>query len=275
MINQPETGDTETIPMPREIDWNRRPIIGMVHLSPLPGSYRYTDSMEEILDRARRDATSLATGGVDGVLVENFGDAPYRKRAEPITIAAMARAVNEVVATVDLPVGVNVLRNDGVAALAVAAIAQASFIRVNIWSGVAFTDQGVIEGCAAEVLELKHRLASQVAVLADVHVKHAAHFDRLEAAVQDAERNLPDALIVTGPGTGTAADVEALHGVRRIATLPILVGSGITTENLGAYREADGFIVGTALKLEGHVNNEVDPARVERLMKERDRVFSK
>src|SRR5713101_4601014 len=122
----------------------RRPaIIGMVHLLPLPGAPRWAGSMEEALARAVEDARALAEGGVDGVMVENFGDAPfYPDHVPPETVAAMTRAARAVVEAVPVPVGVNVLRNDTAAALAIAVAVGARFIRVNVHTGAMWTDQG-------------------------------------------------------------------------------------------------------------------------------------
>lgn len=245
---------------------SKKPLIGVIHLLPLPGSPQHRgEPLEAILKRALQDLRALEEGGADAAIVENFGDRPFAKLASKATVAQMAVIARELVRASRIPLGVNVLRSDGVAALAIAHAAGASFIRVNVFSGVALTDQGLIEGCAREVLTLHKVLGAQVAVLADIHVKHAFHFGELGDAARDAARNGADALIVTGRATGRAPDPADLRAAKEAGGLPVLVGSGITPDNLALYAEADGFIVGTWLKEGGEVENPVDPGRVRRL----------
>lgn len=240
-----------------------RPIlVGMVHLAALPGAPGYSGEWDGVLEAARRDAAALAEGGADAVMLENFGDAPFfRTRVPRITIAAMtaaAQAVRE--AAGGLPVGVNVLRNDGRAALAVAVAAGCSFIRVNVLTGARVTDQGIIEGIAAELLRERRAWGGEkVAVWADVDVKHSAPLAarQLEDEVADLiGRGGADALIVSGSGTGRPTDPEKLSRVRSVAgQVPVLVGSGATWQSAREMRpQADGFIVGTAVKREGCVD---------------------
>lgn len=232
----------------REIFGRNRAVIGMVHLPPLPGSYRNKDDIGEIIKKAAEDALLLEKCGVHGVLVENYNDAPYSKRVEPVTTACMALCVKKVLEAVKIPVGVNVLRNDAAAALSIAHACGADFIRVNVFSGVAFTDQGIIEGEANSLLALKKRLNSRVRIFSDVHVKHAFHPAGLEQDVVNAERNLADAIIISGKYTGGEAEPDAVLTAKALTSLPVIVGSGITPANLDKFREADGFIVGSYFK---------------------------
>ncbi len=150
----------------------RKSVIGMIHLQPLPGSPRFRDT-ESVVDCALRDYVSLKEGGVDGILVENYGDLPYLKeRVEPQTVTWMTKVILSL--GIDLPFGVNVLRNDAVSALAIAHAAGGVFIRCNVLSGVMVTDQGIIEGKAAEVLRYRSALKADIQIFADVCVKHAA-----------------------------------------------------------------------------------------------------
>ena len=240
-----------------------KPFVGMIHLAPLAGSPAYARrGTKQILDAALRDQRALEGGGVNAVLIENFGDTPFAKTAPRETIAMMTAIVLRLADAAHVPLGVNVLRNDGVAALAIAAACGASFIRVNVFAGVAFTDQGVIEGEARELLRLRRDLGTEVEILADVHVKHAVHLTRLDQAAVDVDRNQPDALIVTGIGTGFRATADDLETVKAVTQRPVFVGSGITAETVAQYRRADGFIVGTALKQGGQIEARVDVARV-------------
>ncbi|HET8631492.1 MAG TPA: BtpA/SgcQ family protein [Thermomicrobiales bacterium] len=252
-----------------------RLVIGVIHLLPLPGAPRWGGDFAAVLDRARADLLALAAGGVDAAIVENFGDAPFRPGAvEPETVAALARVLTELRPLTALPLGVNVLRNDAAAALALAAVCAGpgAFIRVNVHVGAMVTDQGVIEGRADRTLRRRRELGAEaVAILADVLVKHAAPLGGLpiEDAARDAtERGLADALIVTGAGTGRATDLGDVRRVRAaLPDVPLLVGSGVTAETV---REtlalADGVIAGTALKACGVTTAPVDVERVRRFV---------
>jgi membrane complex biogenesis BtpA family protein len=228
--------------------------------------------MKRVLDRARSDADILTGAGFDALLVENFADTPFHgSTVPPETVAAMARAVAAVVEASGVPVGVNVLRNDARAALAVATAGGAAFIRVNVHTGVMWTDQGTLEGRAAETLRVRAALSHDVALLADVHVKHATPppGQTLEDAAADTwTRGLADGLIVSGSGTGRPTDLGNVERARAGAPdAPVFVGSGVTPETVSSVlHAADGAIVGTSLKPEGDPGGPVDHARVRRLM---------
>ena len=245
------------------------PLIGVVHLRPLPGSPRWGRDWRAVERDARRDAKALVDAGADGVIVENFGDVPfYATSVSPTTVAAMTaltRAVREEIG--DTPIGVNVLRNDAQAALAVAMVAGADFIRVNVHAGAMVTDQGVVEGRAAETLRERARLRATTLIFADIAVKHATPLGSgipiEELAEETFERGLADALIVTGTGTGKETSQDDVARVRRaLPSAPVLVGSGATVDDVGdIIAVADGAIVGTARKEDGVVTNPVDAER--------------
>ncbi len=244
----------------------------MVHLKPLPGAPLFAGSVDEVIDVAIRDACALRDGGASGFIVENFGDKPFEKTVGPETVAAMTRVITEVARDVELPFGVNVLRNDGAAAIAIAAATGAAFVRVNVLTGVMATDQGLIEGDAAALLRLRKALgAEDVAILADHMVKHAspiAPIDPVQSAKDLRSRGLADALVVTGRETGGEADparVELVHAA--VPDTPILLGSGLSISNARRFIElVDGFIVGTSIKRGGVVDAPVDSARVRELV---------
>jgi membrane complex biogenesis BtpA family protein len=249
-----------------------RLLIGVVHLLPTPGAPAAAGDMRRLLERARQDARALASGGCAALIVENYGDTPFYKQHVPAeTIAALALALAAVQAEAGgLPVGVNVLRNDARAALGLCATAGAAFLRVNVHCGAMLTDQGLVEGRAAETLRERARLCPRAALLADVHVKHAAVLgaETLEDAAADAwERGHADALIVSGRGTGRAPEAERVARVRRaVPRARVLVGSGLDAESAARLLEhADGAIVGTALKRGGRSAAPVDARRVERI----------
>lgn len=243
--------------------------VGVVHLLPLPGAPVRAD-LDAALARARHDARALVQGGADAVIVENFGDAPFAPRRVPAaTISAMTRAVGVVRdAAPGLDVGVNVLRNDALAAMAIAACTGSDFIRVNVLSGVMVTDQGVIEGEARDLIALRTALGAQIAVVADVMVKHATPLGStsLEDAARDTwHRAGADVVVVTGRGTGLPTSLDDADRVRAvIPEAPLWVGSGVTLESAEGLRaRVDGAIVGTWLHEDGSVRQPLCPRRVE------------
>jgi membrane complex biogenesis BtpA family protein len=259
------------------------PVVGMVHLPALPGAPGSDGDRAAVHERAVADAHTLAEGGCDAVLVENFGDAPYYPDSvPPETVAEMTAATREVAAAVDTPHGVNVLRNDAAAALSVAAATGGGFVRANVHTGARVTDQGLLEGRAHETLRLRERLDAEVAVLADVAVKHSAPVggateDPERAAREAVERGLADGLVVSGPATGEPADDANLRAVldgRDDADreVPVFVGSGVTPETVAELLDlADGAIVGTALKRGGETAAPVAGDRVRELLGALDR----
>jgi membrane complex biogenesis BtpA family protein len=249
-----------------------RTVIGVVHLQPLPGSPAFEGEPDRVIEAALKDAKALCSGGVDGLIVENFGDAPFLPgRVEPQTTAFMAVILSRIAEKCDVPLGVNVLRNDGAAALGVALAGGARFVRVNVFTGAYMTDQGVIEGKAHDLLRFRKAIGSKALIFADVHVKHAAPMvgRPIEEEAADAFlRGGADGLIVTGAATGAETDEGELEKVRE--ALPrafLLAGSGITDENIGqALEHADAVIAGTWLKAGGDVHAPVDRKRVKRLV---------
>ncbi|MGN6553894.1 MAG: BtpA/SgcQ family protein [Verrucomicrobiota bacterium] len=247
-------------------------LIGVVHLQALPGAPRWSGDLNRVIQLAVADARAYERGGAHALFIENFGDVPFFKSGVgPETVAAMSAAGRAIRAAVKLPIGFNVLRNDPRAGLALCAACDGRFVRVNVHTGAMVTDQGIIEGNAGETLRYQQQICPGAAIFADVHVKHAAPLGELpiEIAARDTfERGLADALIVSGTGTGEAADLSDLERVRRACPgAKILLGSGVTAENVGNYAPADGFIVGTSLKRSGKVDQPVDWRRVAALAK--------
>jgi membrane complex biogenesis BtpA family protein len=238
-------------------------LIGMVHLGPLPGSPSYRGEIDAVVAAAVLDARVLESAGFDGVIVENFGDAPFFADDVPkVTVAAMARAAADVRRAVGIPVGVNVLRNDGLAAVAVAASSGASFIRINVLSGIMTTDQGTITGQAAAIARARRELTPDLWIMADVFVKHAvppAGLSIEQAASDLARRGGAGAIIVSGDATGRPPGIALVRKVKAAAgDVPVYVGSGVTAGTAGRFLSAaDGVIVGTSLKQRGVTTNPV------------------
>ena len=250
------------------MNFERKPLIGMVHLKPLPGSYLYDGNLDGVIERAISDAKTLEKAGFDAIMVENFGDVPFPKYVDKTTVAAFTVVAKTIRDEISLPLGINVLRNDGIAAYSIAYAVKADFIRVNVLSGVVYTDQGVMEGIAHELAKLRRLLPGRIQVFADVHVKHAVHFFDFEDAIRDTvERGLADAIVVSGRATGKPVDVEKLALAKKISPVPVMVGSGTSYDNLPElWKYADAFIVGTWIKRDGNVENEVSLERAKKLV---------
>ena len=244
------------------------PVIGVVHLLPLPTSPRWGGSLKAVIDRAEQEMTALASGGVDGVIIENFFDAPFTKdRVDPAVVSAMTLIVQRLMNLVTLPVGINVLRNDAQSAIAIATCVHAHFIRVNVLTGVMATDQGLIEGQAHQLLRYRRELGSDVKILADVLVKHARPLGspNLTTAVQETiERGLADGVILSGWATGSPPPLEDLELASAAANgTPVFIGSGANWENISTLMQAaDGVIVSSSLKRRGRIEQPIDPIRV-------------
>lgn len=252
----------------KQIFQTENPIIGVVHLLPLPTSPRWGGNLKAAIARAEQEATALAAGGVDGIIVENFFDAPFAKdRVDPAVVSAMTLIVDRLKGMVTVPIGINVLRNDARSGIAIATCVGVQFIRVNVLTGIMATDQGLIEGQAYELLRYRRELGSEVAILADVLVKHARPLGtpNLTTAVQDTiQRGLADAVILSGWATGSPPTGEDLELAAAAAgDTPVFIGSGANWENIAhLMRAADGVIVASSLKRHGNINGTIDPIRV-------------
>jgi len=250
-----------------------RTIIGMVHLPPLPGSPRWDGSMERVTAFALDDARALIAGGIGALLVENYGDVPFTPgRVAASTVAAMSVVAAEIRrAFPTVPLGINVLKNDARAALAVACAVGGEFIRVNVHAGAVLADQGIVQSDAYHTLRDRRLLSADVRLFADVQGKHAVPLGpvELEQEARDlVHRGLADALVVSGKATGEATPLGDVKRVRTVVPdVPVLVGSGVTPDTIAEILTlADGVIVGTSLKRDGDVRNPVDPERVHRLV---------
>lgn len=251
-----------------------KPIIGMVHLLPLPGAPGYDFyGLEAVIEHALRDAEALTSGGVDGLIVENMWDLPYYVGTDvpPEEMTAQAVAARAIVEAVEVPAGINVIHNGGRVTLAIAVAAGADFIRVCLLTGARVWDTGELDrGCAAELFRWRKNLgAEHIKIFADVDKKHSVPFPGIDLAthIEWTEFYLADALIVSGKMTGAAPELEKVKRARELATRPVLMGSGTTADNIAQFLQyADGAIVGTDLKVDGVAENPVDMERVKRYM---------
>jgi membrane complex biogenesis BtpA family protein len=246
----------------------------MLHLPPLPGAPRFQHDLNTTRESLLRDADALVSGGVHGLMMENFGDVPFFPDRVPAHVVAHMTALACAVRArfADVPLGINVLRNDGRSALAVAHAAGASFIRVNVLCGARVADQGILQGIAHDLLRDRTMLgANDIVILADVDVKHSAplaHREIKDEVEDTIHRGLADAVIVSGAGTGKDTDPQHVAAVKSAAgATPVFVGSGISAQTIASFLDhANGFIVGTSLKRDGVASNPVDVNRVRELM---------
>lgn len=240
-------------------------LIGVLHLPALPGAPGAAVPIEDAIRHAVEDALILQDLGFTALMVENFHDVPFPAGdAAPETIASMAVVTHAVREAVEIPVGVQVLRNDALAGLGIAVSTGASFIRVNVLAGAAVTDQGLIQGQADVLLRRRAALGADVMILADVDVKHATSLDRrplTQRAADLATRAGADAVLVTGGATGAPVDLEELAAVSAaVDPIPVLAASGTTPDTLRATLDrCAGTLVGSALK--GEKSERIDRIR--------------
>jgi uncharacterized protein len=250
-------------------------VIGVVHCAALPGSPGYKgEPVSAIYDRAFADADAYVTGGVDGLVIENHGDIPFMKPDDlgPETAAHLSVITDRIHKAAGVPLGINVLANGAVQAFAVAKAGGASFIRVNQWANAYVANEGIIEGAAAKALRYRASLrADDIMVFADSHVKHGAHAIVADRSIEELTRDVAffdaDVIIATGQRTGDTATVQEIDTIRRASHLPLLVGSGVTKDNVSMIlARTDGVIVASSLKQGGVWWNPVDMASVKQFM---------
>ena len=245
-----------------------RALIGTIHAQALPGTPASRLAVSAIAELAAAEAEVYARNGFHGLILENTHDRPYLKGAAvgPEIVAAMSIAGAEVRRAAALPLGVQVLAGANRGALAVAHACEAAFVRVEGFVFAHVADEGVIESSAGDVLRYRRAIgAENVLVFADIKKKHSAHaitadVDIVETA-KAAEFFSVDGVIVSGAATGTPADADEVEAVSAAIKVPTLIGSGITAENIGRYRGADAFIIGSSVKRDGVWSGELDAAR--------------
>ena len=251
-----------------------KPVIGVVHILALPGTPGHQESLDQIVQVAKREAVIYREGGVGGIIVENMHDTPYLKGAVGPEIVASMTVVSAAVrsAAPDLPIGIQILAGANREALAVAQAADLDFIRVEGYVFGHMADEGLIESCAGDLLRYRRAIgAEEIQVWADVKKKHSAHALTADVSLAETVHAVEffrgDAVIVTGAVTGDAPALDDLLAAKAAGKLPVLLGSGITPFNLADYWEAaDGFIIGSYFKQDGFWANPIDPGRVETTM---------
>lgn len=249
-----------------------RPVIAMIHVGALPGTPRAALSMAELEDAVRAEAAMYAAGGVHGIILENMHDLPYVKGAVgPEITAAMTRLCLAAKAESGLPLGLQILAGANIEAVAVAHAAGCQWVRVEGYVFAHVADEGIIESSAGVVLRYRRMIGAEaVQVWADIKKKHSAHAITADVSLAEtahtAEFMRADAVIVTGVATGQEPLVADLAEAQGATSLPVVLGSGITPENIGRYAAADGYIIGSYFKQGGQWFNPPDATRVARLL---------
>jgi membrane complex biogenesis BtpA family protein len=246
-----------------------KPVVGVIHVGALPGTPRSSQSVAELVRSAKAEAGVYKECGVDGVIIENMHDVPYlRGEVGPEIVAAMTAIGVEVKAACALPAGIQILAGANIEAIAVAHAAGLDFIRAEGYAYAHVADEGLIQASAAKLLRYRRSIgAERVQVWADVKKKHAAHAITADVGLGETAETVEfmgaDCAIVTGSVTGEAPKVADVQEAKRKCNLPVFLGSGISERNIDQfYNEADGFIIGSAFKVDGLWSNTIDPARV-------------
>lgn len=237
-------------------------LVGMVHLPPLPGVSAWDrTALPAIVDAARTDAKTLAAAGFDAVLVQNSLDRPTRERVDGLAIAQLTAIVTRVGDAVDIPVGVNIVKNDGPGAVAVAAATGAAFVRVKVLTGAVLSAEGVLAGCAEETHRTRDRSGTRPEIWADVYEPTSRPLlpDDFDAAVVDAvDFGLADAVIVTAADTAGTLE-RARRARQRCRGTPVVIGGRIDASSVAeALKIADSAIIGSALKTVPGIHGRVD-----------------
>lgn len=248
-------------------------LIGVLHLPPLPGARGFSGSVEAIVETALEEAAVYRAAGFDALKVENTHDVPYlRGIAHPETVAAMSVVCSAVKSEMGLPLGVQILAGANIEALSVALAASLDFIRVEGFVYAHIGDEGIHQACAGELIRKRYDLRSErILIFADIKKKHSSHAITSDISLAqtaiDAENFRADGVIVTGESTGRAADLADLRAVRDAVDISVLVGSGVTPENITSYAAlADALIIGSCVKRDGDWRKPLEVERCERLV---------
>ncbi|XP_015437262.1 PREDICTED: uncharacterized protein F13E9.13, mitochondrial [Dufourea novaeangliae] len=250
-------------------------VIGMVHVAALPGTPLYSHNTKKIIDDAVRDAAIYRDYNVDGILVENMHDIPYvkAKNLSPEITAMMTRVCTEIkrILPENIPCGIQILAGCNKEAIAVAKAADLQFIRAEGFVFSHIADEGFIDACAGSLLRYRKQVdANDILVFADIKKKHSSHAVTsdvsLSETVKAAEFFLADGIILTGTATGNPASTTELKEIKKTAKGPILVGSGVTINNIENYVSSDAIIIGSHFKVNGVWSNAVDQEKVKNFM---------
>lgn len=249
-------------------------LAAMIAVLPLPGSPLYDGDDKRVIEQALSDLEHYQRAGVDSVLLENDHDLPYiQPPLDEKGIALMTKIAREVRQRFDGPVGVQMLEAANVTSLEIAAEAELDYIRVEAYVFAHVGGSGVINGSAGKILRRRKELdAEPIKVFADVKKKHGSHSLTIDLditdEIQQAEFFLADGVIVTSQFTGINPNKEDLLKAKRVTRLPVVIGSGMTPENIHEYLPlADGFIVGSCFRKDGKFLENLEPERLDTFMR--------
>jgi membrane complex biogenesis BtpA family protein len=251
---------------PQDLFGVNRPVLGGMLMPPLLGAPRYGGSMTNVIDRVLEDAHALAEAGVHALTLENVGDNPFvRDDAPAETVAAFTMVAHETRRALSLPLGINVMRNSWRAAMGIAAAVDAQYVRINVLGDVLATDQGIIQGCAADLLRYRRALgADHIKIFGDVDCKHAGPLTHrpLDILARDtAYRQMADALLVTGPDSDTPPTLEDIETVKgAVPDVPVFMASGMSIDSVALVGACDGTTIGTYARnwnIDGPVQREL------------------
>lgn len=254
------------------------PVIGVIHLLPLPGAPLYDGAkVQEISERAVQDAKNMADNGIDGLIIENFGDKMFQKTLGPETVAAMTYISKDIKSEVNIPIGICALQSDAISSIAIAKAVEGSFVRIPYYVETSIVDAGTMESVAASALRYRKYLGADIKIFADVHIKHSYPLLQrpVEYAAEDCyNRGMADAVIITGRKTGGDTNPDDIRRVREaLPELPLVVGSGVTEENVDNYISmVDAIIIATSLNFGGKVEEEPDPSKISSFMNKINRL---
>lgn len=256
---------------------NRKVLVGMIHIKALPGTPENRLSSQEIINEAINEAKVLKKFGFEVLMIENMHDIPYTHKIGP-EITALMTVIGKEIKKLDVYCGIQILAWANKEALAAAKAASLDFIRAEGFVYAHVADEGYVESCAGELLRYRKMIgAEDVLIFTDIKKKHSSHAITSDVSIAEtghtAEFFLSDGVIVTGVSTGTEADLEEVKAVRKVVKIPVLIGSGITPENLKDYFDySDVFIVGSYIKKQGYWKNDIDEVRTNSLVKEFNRL---
>lgn len=250
--------------------FDRKLIIGMVHLLPLPGAPDFDGDIRKIEQRALADAEKLYKGGVDAFIIENFSDEPFETSISLEAYSVMLRIAAKIRDTYSIPFGINVQFNCVEEEWAMSYALGADFLRAETYVETRYGSFGKSDPSAGRMLRLKKQYPSDTMIFADINGKHTYGLPGISIfdAAHDAKAAKADAVIITGKYTGQNPSVEDIKEIKEyLGDVPVLVGSGANKDNVAEFLQyADGVIVGSSFKTDGDVSREVDQQRVEDFM---------
>jgi len=261
----------ETIHRPANIFKNKKLLIGMIHVKALPGTPSNKLSPKQIVDKCIAEAKIYNDNNIDSIMIENMHDIPYLKRKvgpEIVTMMSVIAVEIRKIIPQERPIGIQILAGANIDALAVAHTSNLNYIRAEGFVYAHVADEGFFESDAGELLRYRKQIgAESVNIFTDIKKKHSSNYITNDLSIAEMAKNaeffLSDGIVITGSSTGFEADVEEIISVRKETNLPILIGSGITYDNIDKYfNYAEGFIIGSYFKEKGYWKNDLDENKI-------------